>query len=104
MSKASSNQQNAIKRLELIKKQLNTTPSVMSIEAPKDMARERASASFDIKALSHVWMGSENMYNNRVRFFFYRKRKANIHLIFSKKRLILLKMILNWWHKHQETF
>jgi hypothetical protein len=56
----------AIQRLEQIKQQLNLTPSSMSIEAPQDMARERASASFDIQALSHFWIGGEKKYNDRV--------------------------------------
>jgi acyl-CoA oxidase len=56
----------AIQRLEQIKQQLNMTPSSMSIEAPKDMARERASASFDIQVLSHFWIGGEKKYNDRV--------------------------------------
>lgn len=56
----------AVQRLEQIKQQLNLTPSSMSIEAPKDMARERANASFDIQALCHFWIGGEKKYNDRV--------------------------------------
>lgn len=60
------NTQNAIKRLQLIKSQLNLTPSSMSLEAPKDMAKERADASFDIQALSYLWLGGEEQYKSRV--------------------------------------
>lgn len=58
--------QNAINRLELIKGQLNLTPSTMSLDAPKDMAEERAAASFSIEALSYAWSGGRDKYELRV--------------------------------------
>lgn len=61
MSKA-----NAVERLEQIKQQLNLSPSPMSLQAPKDMQRERASASFNIEALSHFWMGGKEKFERRV--------------------------------------
>lgn len=92
---------NAINRLELIKGQLNLTPSTMSLDAPKDMAEERAAASFGIEALSHAWSGGRDKYELRVIIFSYcRKRECISYpffffLICSKKLIILLKMILN---------
>jgi acyl-CoA oxidase len=62
------NTQKAHERLQQIKQQLNLTPSDMSLQAPKDMANERAAASFDIAALSHFWMGGEDKYKRRVSF------------------------------------
>ncbi|KAF1805085.1 acyl-CoA dehydrogenase/oxidase [Mucor lusitanicus] len=37
----------------------------MSLQAPKDMQRERASASFNIEALSHFWMGGKEKFERR---------------------------------------
>ncbi|KAI9475460.1 MAG: acyl-CoA dehydrogenase/oxidase [Benjaminiella poitrasii] len=59
----------AIERLEQIKEQLNLTPSTMSMEAPKDMARERASASFDVQALSYDWAGGQDKFLRKKRAF-----------------------------------
>lgn len=61
MSKA-----NAVERLEQIKQQLNLSPSPMSLQAPKDMQKERSSASFNIEALSHFWMGGKEKFERRV--------------------------------------
>ncbi|KAG0171631.1 acyl-Coenzyme A oxidase [Apophysomyces sp. BC1021] len=52
-------------RLEQIKQQLNLTPSSMSLQAPKDMAAERASADFDIGALAHFWAGGKYQHELR---------------------------------------
>lgn len=38
----------------------------MSTQAPKDMERERQSASFSIEALSYFWMGGKEKYIQRV--------------------------------------
>lgn len=83
MTPATPNTQNAIKRLELIKSQLNLTPSLMSIEAPKDMAKERAAASFDIQALSYLWIGSEDLYKSRVTKM-YPKKERKINFFIAK--------------------
>lgn len=56
----------ATHRLDQIKRQLNLSPSTMSIQAPKDMERERQSASFSIEALSYFWMGGKEKYIQRV--------------------------------------
>lgn len=56
----------AFKRLEQIKSQLNLSPSTMSLQAPKDMEKERAAASFNIEALQHFWIGGKDKYLNRV--------------------------------------
>ncbi|KAI8146665.1 acyl-CoA dehydrogenase/oxidase [Fennellomyces sp. T-0311] len=50
----------AAARLAQLKQQLNFTPSAMSLQAPKDMASERAAAQFDIEALSDFWHGGES--------------------------------------------
>ena len=65
----SSNNKNAaaVQRLEQIKSQLNLSPSTMSLDAPKDMAQERAAASFDIQALANLWAGGANNYKSRVK-------------------------------------
>ncbi|KAI9033595.1 hypothetical protein CLU79DRAFT_724499 [Phycomyces nitens] len=57
------NSKAALARLEQIKNQLNLGPSAMSLQAPKDMAAERAAADFDIKKLSWLWAGGEEAYN-----------------------------------------
>lgn len=56
----------AVERLEQIKQQLNLTPSPMSLQAPKDMEKERNSASFNIEALSHFWLGGKDKFERRV--------------------------------------
>ncbi|KAI8084287.1 uncharacterized protein B0P05DRAFT_534964 [Gilbertella persicaria] len=58
-----------VRRLDQIKRQLNLTPSPMSLEAPKDMARERNSATFDILALSYLWVDGEENYRQMKRAF-----------------------------------
>ncbi|KAI9311821.1 hypothetical protein BX666DRAFT_1992799 [Dichotomocladium elegans] len=49
----------AAARLAQIKAQLNLTPSAMSLQAPRDMAAERAAADFDVQLLSYFWAGGE---------------------------------------------
>lgn len=60
------NAQAAIARLEQLKSQLNLTPSAMSLQAPKDMAEERAAADFSIDKLSRFWAGGDEQYERRV--------------------------------------
>lgn len=52
----------ALARLDQLKSQLNLTPSSMSLQAPKDMAAERASADFNIEALARFWAGGDRKY------------------------------------------
>lgn len=52
----------ALARLEQIKSQLNWTPSAISLQAPKDMANERAAAEFDIEKLARLYAGSDRKY------------------------------------------
>ncbi|KAF7726406.1 acyl-Coenzyme A oxidase [Apophysomyces ossiformis] len=52
----------ALARLEQIKSQLNLSPSSMSLQAPKDMAAERAAADFNVKALACLWAGGDKAY------------------------------------------
>lgn len=66
----------AAERLAQIKKQLNLSPSTMSLQAPKDMAEERAKASFDIQALSYLWAGNEEKFKRKVR----RQREKKVFL------------------------
>ncbi|KAI8075645.1 acyl-CoA dehydrogenase/oxidase [Thamnidium elegans] len=70
--------QNAINRLEQIKGQLNLTPSTMSLDAPKDMAEERAAASFSIEALSHAWSGGRDKYELRQKAYNYIKNDPEL--------------------------
>lgn len=56
----------ALERLEQIKSQLNMTPSTMSLQAPKDMAAERAAAEFDIEALTRLYVGGDKEYELQV--------------------------------------
>lgn len=62
----SKNNAAAVERLEQIKQQLNLSPSLMSLQAPKDMEKERNSASFNIEALSHFWLGGKDKFERRV--------------------------------------
>lgn len=57
----------ALARLEQIKSQLNLTPSTMSLQAPKDMAAERAAAEFDVNGLARFWAGGDKQYEMQVR-------------------------------------
>ncbi|SAM01938.1 hypothetical protein [Absidia glauca] len=52
----------ALARLDQLKSQLNLTPSSMSLQAPKDMAAERAAADFNIEALARFWAGGDRKY------------------------------------------
>ncbi|KAG2217625.1 hypothetical protein INT45_008078 [Circinella minor] len=52
----------ALARLEQLKSQLNLTPSTVSLQAPKDMAAERAAADFSINALARLWAGGDKQY------------------------------------------
>lgn len=54
--------QTALARIEQIKSQINLSSSPMSRQAPKDMARERAAADFNIEALAMLWAGGEKQY------------------------------------------
>ncbi|CAO3618555.1 unnamed protein product [Cunninghamella echinulata] len=56
------NAKSALARLDQIKNQLNLSPSSMSLQAPKDMAAERAKAEFNIEALARYWAGSNQKY------------------------------------------
>lgn len=69
MSSSSKTSAVAAQRLEQIKSQLNLSPSKMSLDAPKDMAQERAAASFDIQALANLWVGGAENFKRRVIFF-----------------------------------
>ena len=60
------NAQAALARLEQLKSQLNLTPSPMSIQAPKDMAAERAAADFSIDGLARLWAGGDQKYEIQV--------------------------------------
>lgn len=60
------NNHNATERLKQIKNQLNLSPSAMSLQAPKDMAKERSSASFDIQELACIYAGGKDKYTRRV--------------------------------------
>lgn len=62
----SKNNAAAVERLEKIKQQLNLSPSPMSLQAPKDMEKERNSASFNVEALSHFWLGGKDKFERRV--------------------------------------
>lgn len=66
-SNNSNNKNSAVQRLEQIKSQLNLSPSQMSLDAPKDMAIERSTASFDIQALANLWAGGAEKYKRRVK-------------------------------------
>lgn len=66
MSSSSKTSAVAAQRLEQIKSQLNLSPSQMSLDAPKDMAQERAAASFDIQALANLWVGGAENFKRRV--------------------------------------
>lgn len=54
--------QAALARIEQLKSQINFSSSPMSRQGPKDMARERAAADFDIEALAFFWAGGEKRY------------------------------------------
>ncbi|KAI9301726.1 hypothetical protein BJ944DRAFT_233660 [Cunninghamella echinulata] len=56
------NAKSALARLDQIKNQLNLSPSSMSLQAPKDMAAERAKAEFNIEALARYWAGGDQKY------------------------------------------
>ncbi|CAO0800670.1 unnamed protein product [Mucor circinelloides] len=73
MSKA-----NAVERLEQIKQQLNLSPSPMSLQAPKDMQKERSSASFNIEALSHFWMGGKEKFERRKKALDFIEKDAEL--------------------------
>lgn len=52
----------ALERLNQLKSQLNLSPSSMSRQAPKDMAKERAAAEFNIEELAKFWAGGDEKY------------------------------------------
>lgn len=52
----------AAARLAQLKQQLTFTPSSMSLQAPTDMANERAATEFDILKMAHFWAGGERDY------------------------------------------
>ncbi|CEG78203.1 Putative Acyl-coenzyme A oxidase [Rhizopus microsporus] len=52
----------ALERLNQLKSQLNLSPSSMSRQAPKDMAKERAAAEFNIEELARFWAGGDEKY------------------------------------------
>ncbi|CAO3626597.1 unnamed protein product [Cunninghamella blakesleeana] len=59
----------ALAKLEQIKNQLNLSPSEMSLQAPKDMAAERAKADFNIEALTRYWYGDDKQYKLMTKAF-----------------------------------
>ncbi|KAG1457890.1 hypothetical protein G6F56_006516 [Rhizopus delemar] len=52
----------AIERLSQIKQQLNTSQSTMSLQAPKDIERERNACDFDIKELAYFLSGGQKKF------------------------------------------
>lgn len=85
MFAASGNKNNvAVQRLEQIKSQLNLNPSSMSLQAPQDMAKERAAASFNIEALQHFWMDGKDKYLARV------GRRTYIYVDYATPNAVLL--------------
>lgn len=52
----------ALERLNQVKNQLNVLPSAMSLQAPKDMMRERAQSEFDVQELAKFWAGGDKKY------------------------------------------
>lgn len=52
----------ALERLNQVKNQLNLLPSAMSLQAPKDMMRERAQSEFDVQELAKFWAGGDKKY------------------------------------------
>jgi acyl-CoA oxidase len=70
----------ALARLDQLKRQLNLTPSAMSLQAPKDMAAERASADFNIDALARFWIGGDVKYERTVKRSIDDRKRPITHL------------------------
>lgn len=60
----------AAERLAQLKQQLTMTPSSMSLQAPKDMARERAATDFHIDTLAYYWAGDQDQYRLMVMYLY----------------------------------
>lgn len=61
----------AIERLSQIKQQLNTSQSTMSLQAPKDIERERNACDFDIKELAYFLSGGQKKFEYIVNHILY---------------------------------